>query len=423
MNEPIRVLMVTTEYPPMQGGVGRYTANLTRALRKLGLDICVICNEKGKGDYYGLSPYNAHNSDVLLKAVYDSKADIVHIQYEHGLYGLVLDPIDPHKTTTNIDSFYYDCKAPIVTTFHSAYNFKQWLNLATITQGTSKVKRYGQFMMNYWKRLVNYHSFHNLNKEKLAMSKASIMFSQYLSALIGGENSRRCNVIYHGAEPSPRVLFQPTKKEARSRFSLPQDRRIAVALGFTTATKGWRMLEKMKVPDDWIVVLNSSKNHYNKENVDLRFNNSKDNTIIDLQKDFLDEEDLSFLFYAADAVILPYTVSSSSGVMADGLAHGLPFVASDLGFFREFSSKGLGITVKRKPDDFANGLRTLANDYDTYVKEVNKFKEKLKWDLIARQHYALYEHVLNAKKAIAIRAPNSKVTVEPDHTTHNTPAS
>jgi hypothetical protein len=44
------------------------------------------------------------------------------------------------------------------------------------------------------------------------MSKASIVFSQYLSALIGRENSRRCNVIYHGAEPSPKVLFQPTKK-------------------------------------------------------------------------------------------------------------------------------------------------------------------------------------------------------------------
>jgi glycosyltransferase involved in cell wall biosynthesis len=415
-DKPIRVLMVTTEYPPMQGGVGRYTANLTKALQKLGLDVYVVCNEKGKGDYYGLSPYNAHNSDVLLKAVYDSKADIVHIQYEQGLYGLALDPVNPHKTTTNIDSFYHHSKVPIVTTFHSAYDFKQWLNLATITEGTSKVRRYGQFMVNFWKCLVNYHSFHNLNKEKLAMSKASIVFSQYLSTLIGGENSRRCNVIYHGAEPTPKVLFQPTKKEARSRFSLPQDRRIALALGFTTATKGWRILEKMDVPDNWIVVVNSSKNHYNKENVNLRFNNSKNNSVIDLQKGFLDEQDLSFLFYAADATILPYTVSSSSGVMFDGLAHGLPFVASDLGFFREFSSKGLGITVKRKPDAFANGLRTLAKDYDTYVREVNKFKEQLKWDLIATQHSALYEQVLNAKKAIVIRTPNSKVTVEADHT-------
>jgi glycosyltransferase involved in cell wall biosynthesis len=252
------------------------------------------------------------------------------------------------------------------------------------------------------------------------MSEAGIVFSHYLSKLIGGENSSRgCNVIYHGAEPSPKLLCQPTKKEARSRFSLPQDRRIALALGFTTATKGWKILEKMDVPDNWIVVVNSSKNHYNKENVNLRFNSSKNNYVIDLQKDFLDEEDLSFLFYAADATILPYTVTSSSGVMFDGLAHGLPFVATDLGFFKEFSSKGLGLTVKRKPDAFTNGLRTLAKDYDTYVREVNKFKEKLKWDLIVTQHSALYEHVLNAKKAIVMRTPNSKVTVEADHTNNH----
>ena len=40
--------------------------------------------------------------------------------------------------------------------------------------------------------------------------------------------------------------------------------------------------------------------------------------------------------------------------------------------------------------------------------------------LIATQHSTLYEHVLNAKKAIVIRTPNSKATVEADHTiNHN----
>ena len=48
-DKPIRVLMVTTEYPPMQGGVGRYTANLTKSLQKVGPDVYVVCSEKGKG--------------------------------------------------------------------------------------------------------------------------------------------------------------------------------------------------------------------------------------------------------------------------------------------------------------------------------------------------------------------------------------
>jgi glycosyltransferase involved in cell wall biosynthesis len=384
--------MVSTEYPPMQGGVGRYTAKLVGSLRKAGLEVYVICNEKGKGDYYGLSPYNKHNSDTISKALRDSKADIVHIQYEPGLYGLLLDPINPNNTATTIDSFYHDCKIPIVTTFHSAYNFRQWMNLALITESTSNFWRYINFTTNSWKRLLNYNSFINLNREKAAVSKANIVFSNYLYTLIFGRvgsntAANRIHVIYHGAEPSS----IRNKEGARSMFSLPQDGRIALAVGFKTATKGWDILEKINVPRDWFIVVNPSKNPYNsKERVDLGFRNDH---VIDLQKDLLDEEELSCLYYAADATILPYRVSSGSGVMFDGLAHGLPFVASDLPFFSEFSSEGLGITVKRKPDAFADGFKALAVEYDAYAKKVNNFKQKLNWDVIARQHSSLYQQV------------------------------
>ena len=401
--KPMRIMMVTTEYPPMQGGVGRYSANLVTSLRKLGLDVFVVCNEQGNGDLYGLSPFNSHNSEVLLDAVTNSKPDIVHVQYEHGLYGLVLDPVNPTKISTNIDSLYARCKVPIVTTFHSAYNFKQWMNLyaATTARSKHKINRYTSYAVNLWRRLLNYRSFNRLNQEKLAMSKASIVFSQYLADLICGDSNRRCGapnhfcceVIYHGAESSSKIISRPSKIEARDRFSLPERPRIALALGYKTATKGWDIFENMKIPDGWIVVTNSAENHYNKQNMTLKFNKQTSH-LIDLQKDFVTDEDLSFLFYAADATILPYKVCSGSGVMFDGLAHGLPFVASDLGFFREFSSKGLGITVKRDPTAFAYALKALDKDYEAYSQRVQHFKEKLKWDIVAAQHAALYRRII-----------------------------
>ncbi|MGG6460651.1 MAG: hypothetical protein ACM3JQ_04400, partial [Candidatus Eiseniibacteriota bacterium] len=52
-----KVLMVTTEYPPMHGGVGRYTFNLVRELRKKGLKVLEASSEEGVGDYFGLSEY------------------------------------------------------------------------------------------------------------------------------------------------------------------------------------------------------------------------------------------------------------------------------------------------------------------------------------------------------------------------------
>jgi glycosyltransferase involved in cell wall biosynthesis len=390
-----RTLMVSTEYPPMQGGVGRYTFNLTRELRKIGYDVYVVCNEKGDGQFFGLSPYNSQNSDVLLKIIDDVDPDIVHVQFEHGLYGIVLDPLNPNKTSTNIDSFYKMCKVPIVTTFHSAYTFKEWMSLVA-TPGkvgwTGRAGTVAGLLNGYWKHFLNYRSFNNLNKEKLKRSQAGIVFSQHLSSLIGGGK-----VIYHGAESF--ISPHPSKKEARTKFSLPQEGRIALALGFRTATKGWDVLVKMKIPNGWSIVVSSSKNHYNEENLDLKMEKNSD--IITLQKDFLSEEDLALLFCASDAIVLPYKVSSGSGVMFDALAHGLPFVATDLEFFKEFSAQGVGITVKRTPKEFSNGLVALDQNYLNYKDSVDVFRKKLHWDIIAKQHAKIYSAILKKKDIIA----------------------
>jgi glycosyltransferase involved in cell wall biosynthesis len=121
----MKILMVSTEYPPMQGGVGRYCKKLVDSLKNEGVEVLVVCGKHGKGDFNGISPDNKDNSKVLQKIVKETEPDIVHVQYEHGLYGIHLDPFNPRRTKTNIEIFYHECKVPIVTTFHSAYTFAQ----------------------------------------------------------------------------------------------------------------------------------------------------------------------------------------------------------------------------------------------------------------------------------------------------------
>ena len=62
----MRVLMVSSEYPPISGGVGRYTSNLVNALRKLDWEVLVCLMRQGDGDYKGISPSNADNSKFLI---------------------------------------------------------------------------------------------------------------------------------------------------------------------------------------------------------------------------------------------------------------------------------------------------------------------------------------------------------------------
>jgi glycosyltransferase involved in cell wall biosynthesis len=403
----MKLLMVSTEYPPMPGGVGRYTANLTSELRKAGLDVYVVCDEKGNGQYSGLSPKNPHNSDVLLKIVNDLKPDVVHVQFEPGLYGLILDPLDPKKSGTYIDSFYTKCKIPIVTTFHTGYSLGQWISQASLIKKSGRIGKLGipaRALVRFWKYFLNYQAFNNLNKEKLRMSRAGIVFSHYMSERLDastnddGNGGNRCHVIYHGSEPA--ICPPLNKKEAREIFSLPQEQghRIALAHGFRTAGKGWDILEKMKMPDGWTLVVNSSKGHYSIENLDLTW--QKADNILDLQRGFLSEEELSTLFYACDAAILPYKVTAGSGVMFDALAHGLPFIATDLDFFREFAAKGLGITAKRNPHEFSKGIKKLDRNYFKYAESVDAFKQNLKWNFVARQHSQLYYSTIDTRRGL-----------------------
>jgi glycosyltransferase involved in cell wall biosynthesis len=383
----MKILMISTEYPPMQGGVGTYSKKLVDSLRSEGVQVFVACNEDGKGEFKGISPNNNDNSNVLLKIVKEIEPDVVHVQYEPGLYGIYLDPINPGKTHTNIESFYDECKVPVVTTFHSAYTFTQWMRLV-VPLNNSRFGRVGTFLRmayDYWTHLVNYASFNSLNRRKIGPNKAGVVFSKYLANIIPGSS-----LIYHGAEPS--ISPPLDRKEARKMFLLPEDTNIALAVGFMTATKGWDVIGKMKVPEGWKVVINTSRNHYGRERLRGKFENQG---VINLNRGFLSDRDLSLLFYCADALILPYKVASGSGVMYDGLAHGLPFISSKIEFFKEFSDMGLGISVDRNPVEFSKALLKLKVDYKRYKDAVMNLRKNLHWKEVANKHILLYNSIIN----------------------------
>ena len=177
---------------------------------------------------------------------------------------------------------------------------------------------------------------------------------------------------------------------------LPENEKIILVYGFITASKGWNIIKKMNIPDGWKLVINYSKNHYNKQIINLKLNNKKN--IINLEKDYLTEKDLSTLFFASDIIFLPYKAIAGSGTMFDGLGHGKPFLASNTGFFKEFSKYGLGIVTDRDARSFEKGLEIVDKNYIALKSNVEKFRKKLTWDVIAEQHLDIYENILNNKK-------------------------
>jgi glycosyltransferase involved in cell wall biosynthesis len=385
--------MVSTEYPPMHGGVGRYTYNLVKSLRSNNLDVKVVSDSHGLGDYHGLSPDNKQNSELVLNITNNYKPDIVHVQHEHGLYGFNLNPLYPPTTYTGLDNFYDKCTIPIVTTFHTSMHFKQWMQLINTKERNSRDILRLHVFYKIWKQLINYSSLHRINKQVMSKSAYGIVLSKYMRTLIPGSN-----VIYHGSEPWATAI-NITQKEARKKLGLPQKGRLVLAQGFFTATKGWDIIKRITLPPNWKLVVNYSKNFYNTENVALDLKNSKFSyQIINLNKEYLSEEELSLLFFSCDAVFLPYKVCSGSGVMYDGLGHGKPFIASDLGFFEEFSAMNLGIVSKREPLYFEKAFIDLEKDYRIFESAVKEFRQKIIWNAIARQHCLIYENIMEKQK-------------------------
>lgn len=85
--------------------------------------------------------------------------------------------------------------------------------------------------------------------------------------------------------------------------------------------------------------------------------------------------------------------------MFDALAHGLPFVASNLSFFKEFAAHNLGILVRnRDPNEFSTALETLDRNYSTYKNAVDTFKGKLDWELVAREHTKIYMKAMDGER-------------------------
>jgi glycosyltransferase involved in cell wall biosynthesis len=201
-----------------------------------------------------------------------------------------------------------------------------------------------------------------------------------------------------------------SQKDARTNYSLPSHGRIALAFGFATHTKGWDILNEMEIPDNWTILVNHLRNYYSKGDtvadlldkhgrvndyaIDNTNSSNSNNRLLRLNRGYLADDALSLLFYASDAVIMPYSVASGSGVMFEALGHGLPFVASDLGFFKEFARMGLGVTVRRNPVEFSKALRILEADYTYFKKKVEHFKSNLTWDSVAKQHVTVYLNAL-----------------------------
>ena len=94
--DTLRILFITGEYPPMQGGVADYTRELGRALVELGHDVGVLTSidatkgwvEPGIEVFPQIDGWGWNVWSELDRVVADWRPDVVHIQYQTAAFGM-----------------------------------------------------------------------------------------------------------------------------------------------------------------------------------------------------------------------------------------------------------------------------------------------------------------------------------------------
>lgn len=383
----MKVLLISGEYPPMIGGVSRYTYNLASALRKRHVEVEIVASAScsNVSVHRWIKKGDRSNSDRILDTIEQFRPDVVHVQYERGLYeidhtvGKILSRLI-HGSTLN--KFYRMSPVPTVTTLHTLFPYPEYQDYVKY-RAYRKEGRFGFLprpIRGYIRKVV-LNNRYRLLKDVTKVSDEVVHLSEVTLGII-----KRGVVIYHGAEPAT-VHFD--KEEFRRELALPRDKLLLLAFGYAGSYKGFDILDDLVLPQNWTLVIKQTKHERGIEKPhDVK-------NALSLTTDYLDDIMLSRLFFACDAIIFPYRIVSASGVLFDALAHGLPFVASDLEFFREFADMKLGVVSERDPESFSKAIKEMADEHEQLKKNIEEFKRKLAWGQIADEHIQLYTRCLS----------------------------
>jgi glycosyltransferase involved in cell wall biosynthesis len=171
--------------------------------------------------------------------------------------------------------------------------------------------------------------------------------------------SVRAELVDHRA--GIRVHERVTKGEARKRLGVPVQGRLFVSAGFLHPDKGYdRGIEAVRRTGAGRLYVLGSVRQASPTNLEYarRLRGLAGNGVEVVER-YLDEEELDLWTAAADAVVLPYRRSWSSGALARAQALGTPAIVTAVGGLPEQASER--DVVVRDDDELARALERVAS--------------------------------------------------------------
>lgn len=385
----MRVLFVSGEFPPMQGGVGDYTSVLARALCDLGASVAVLTSDKGAAlpdervnVFAAVRRWGWGSLQTAAKTARFWGADVVHIQYQAAAYGLGL-PIHLLPACLRIRV----PRARRVVTFHDLklpYLFPK--------AGRARKGAVARLMRDSDAVIVT-------NREDEA---------EYPTFGI----HRSPHLIPIGSNIAPRLPQGFERSEWRSRWGIAPDDTVLAYFGFLNATKGGNALisalGELARRGRSVRLLMIGGRHGASDPTNQQYAGQVEESIAResvadrvIWTGFLKPDEVSAAFAISDMAVLPYAdgVSFRRGSLMAALAHGVPIVTTvpRVDLPELLPEDNVVLVPPEQPLELADAVMRVADHAGLRARlgeGARRLSQNFTWDKIARDTLAVYEALL-----------------------------
>lgn len=396
----MRVLFVTGEFPPMQGGVGDCTNEVAKALVTLGVETHVLTTALGNASTRQLSPGPAGHADecgvrvhramrrwtfgsipVVVRVVRELAPAVVHIQYQTGAYAMRpainFLPRALRTSPAAVVTTFHDLKVPYL--FPKAGRVREWVTRLLARTSAAVIGTNGEDL----RRLLTW----GLNNVSLIPIGSNIPTA-----------------------PPPGYV----RAAWRARMGATQATILLSYFGFLNESKGAESLVRSLalIPEARLIMIGGQVGASDPTNAAYL---ARVRSLIEelgltsrvTWTDYMPAAEVSANLLASDICVLPYRDGASyrRGSFMAALAHGLPIVTTRGG--KEDEPEG-GLPPMRDgenvmlvpPDDpraLAAAIRRVAATpglRSELSEGAKKLAASFTWDRIAQQHLQLYERLV-----------------------------
>ncbi len=377
----MRIGIVTGEYPPMQGGVGDFSRELSKALVALGQEVHILardgshaeglpddCHLHARVTRWGWS--TAGQSRHWVRA---NRLDLVNLQYQAAAYDMhpAINLLSSRAIGVPLVVTFHDLKVPYLFPKAGQLRWRAVLSLARRASGVIVTNREDQLKLGAYRGISR------------------------LSIIPIGSNIR----------PAPPPGYD--RETWRARWGVKPDETLLAYFGFLNESKGGKDLirtcELLKDAPVKLMMIGGrtgssdpTNDSYAKEIDDLIDASGLEARIF--WTGYCPTAEVSANLMAADICLFPYRdgVSFRRGSLMAALVHGCPIISTtprvDLEALRH--GENIYLVAPAAPEAMAEAVQRLRGD-DTLRRELAEGAASLarsfSWDAIAQKSLKLFE--------------------------------